>query len=170
LAGNSVLGFDFFSTAHPTNHGVERGAIDQLHGVEVYAVFFSGGVNGNDIGVVEFGGGFGLAAKAVHGLWSESQPRTEHVQSHTTVERFLPGFEDDAHAAAAEFAHDLEIAQALSGLRNHRGSHREKLPRKAYLEIVCAVEDVDSKSRWAIGGSCSEQRGAFFQDSHSPHG
>jgi hypothetical protein len=55
-----------------------------------------------------------LAAEALHRLAGQPQPAAEHLQRHLAVERQLPGLVDDAHAAAAQLTHDLEVAQPFA--------------------------------------------------------
>ena len=64
---------------------------------------------------------------------NEAEAGAEDLQGHRAVERHLPGLVDDAHAAAAELAHDLEVAESLPARRavNCRG-HRSALPRQGF--------------------------------------
>ena len=79
------------------------------------AVLLAGGVDRHDVGVVQLGRRLGLAAEALHRLGRQSQAGGEHLERHLAVERDLPRLVDDAHAAAAELADDLEIAEPSVG-------------------------------------------------------
>ena len=115
---------------------VERRPVDQLHGVEVRAVLLAGGVDRHDVGVVQLGRRLGLAAEALHGVGGQAQPAAEDLEGHLAVERDLARLVDDAHAAAADLADDLEVAEPLPARRtaNHRG-HRSALHTSRVLSI-----------------------------------
>ena len=70
-------------------------------------------VDGDDVGVVELGSGFGFAAEA-----GQVGPRgggagEDDLEGDDAVEAFLPGAIDDAHAAAAEFFEQFVIVETL---------------------------------------------------------
>jgi len=77
------------------------------------ALVFTGGVDRNDVRMVQPGGGLGLAAEALHGFFGQPQSGAEQLERNLAVEGDLPRFMDAAHAAAADLAHDLEIADPL---------------------------------------------------------
>jgi hypothetical protein len=90
----------------------QAGSFDQFHRIEVRAVVLAGGVDGNDVGVVQLGRGFGFALEADHRFARESERCGEQLQRDFAIERDLPGFVHDAHATAAEFAQDFEVAES----------------------------------------------------------
>ena len=59
--------------AEVAEHVRQRLALDQLHGVEVAAVRLTDGVDGDDVGVVQLGGGLGLALEALDGLLGQTE-------------------------------------------------------------------------------------------------
>src|SRR5262249_53587668 len=99
---------------------VEGGPLDQLHGVEVGAVVLAGGVDGNDGGVVQSGSGLGLTAEALDGAAGQAELAGEHLEGDLAVEGDLAGLEDDTHAAPADLAADLEVAQTFADQLAHR--------------------------------------------------
>ncbi|MFO0890666.1 MAG: hypothetical protein U0790_16170 [Isosphaeraceae bacterium] len=60
------------------------------------------------------GRGLDLAMKSMHGLRSQAPSAAQDLERDLAIERHLPRLVDDAHAAAAEFAEDLEIAEAAA--------------------------------------------------------
>ena len=57
----------------------------------------------------------GFVLEAGELLLVEHRGERQHLQRHAAAERNLLGFVDDAHAAAAEFAEDAEVANVASG-------------------------------------------------------
>src|SRR5260370_35178228 len=95
-------------------------------------VFLAGGVNRHDVGVMQLGGRLGLAVKTLHRLGGQTQPATQHLERDPAVKRHLPRFIDDAHAAAADLAHYLEVAETLGTCYAHASTplpdgHGERL-------------------------------------------
>ena len=67
--------------------------------------------DGHDARMVQVGGRLGLAVEALHfGLVGELAGEN-HLQCDGTIEARLAGLEDDAHAAAGDFADDLVVAE-----------------------------------------------------------
>jgi hypothetical protein len=62
----------------------------------------------HDVGVVQPAGGLGLAAEAVQPRLRRPQ---QHLQGDAPAERQLLGLVDDAHAAAADLAHQPVVAE-----------------------------------------------------------
>jgi hypothetical protein len=85
----------------------------------VAAVFFARGVHRHDVGVMQLGGGFGFAVEALHGLRRQSESAAQDLEGHLAIERQLARFIDDPHAAAADLAHDLEVAQPSADQFRH---------------------------------------------------
>ena len=61
----------------------------------------------DDVGVLELGDGLGLGQEAGGGLGAGVRAGQDHLQGDDAVEPDLAGLVDDAHAAAAQLAHDL---------------------------------------------------------------
>ena len=76
----------------------------------------------DDVRVLELGDGLGLGEEAGGGLGAGVGTGQDHLEGDGAVEPGLAGLVDDAHAAAAQFAHDL-IA------RDRRGRAVDPLPR-----------------------------------------
>ena len=95
---------------------IQRWTVDKLHRVVMRAVLVAGGVDGDDVGVMQFGRRLRLSAKSHHGLGTQPQTTGEDLQCDLAVQGHLPGLIDDPHAPAAQLADDLEIAEAALGL------------------------------------------------------
>ena len=99
-------------------------ALDKLHGEIMDAVLTANAEDGHDVGVVQPGHRLGLALEACHRFPVGSGTEAQHLQGHFAFERQLLGFVDDTHAAAADLAHDAEVAQPLQ----HPALHEPRLP------------------------------------------
>jgi hypothetical protein len=77
--------------------------------------------------MVQLGNRLGLAPESLHGIPVSYAGKTEDLQGHFAVERYLPGFIDHAHAAAADLAHDFEVAQSGWGIRHWAGRTMNEL-------------------------------------------
>src|SRR5262249_13668080 len=86
-------------------------ALDELHGEVAPAVVLADLVDRHDMRVVETGDGLGLVAEASEVVVAGPGPCAEHLQRDEAVEGALAGLVDDAHAAAAEDAVDLVVAE-----------------------------------------------------------
>ena len=74
---------------------------------------FADFVDGADVGVIEGGGGAGFAAKALEGLRVVGDFVGEKFQGDEAAEFGVFGFEDHAHAAAADFVEDAVVGDSL---------------------------------------------------------
>jgi hypothetical protein len=81
----------------------------------VRPVGLSGGVDGHDVGVVQPGRGLRLPAEPGDGRAGEANRAAEDLHGDPAAERDLAGFEDDAHAAAAELAAELKVVEPSPG-------------------------------------------------------
>ena len=73
--------------------------------------------DGDDVGVVEAGGGLGLVQKALEAGASRAHGAgVEHLEGDGAVEVDVDGLVDDAHAAGAEFADDAVAGESSAGL------------------------------------------------------
>ena len=93
----------------------ERLAGDELHRVEVDAAFGADSEDGNDVRVMQMGRRLGLVAETLEMLGVEGGGERQHLQGDAPAERELDRLVDDPHAAAADLADDLEVAQRLAG-------------------------------------------------------
>ena len=113
--------------AQLADHRGEGPAVDELHGVEVDAALAADRVDGHDVGVVQLGGGLGLVLEALQVLGVQRRGERQHLQRDAPAQGQLHGLVDDAHAAAADLADDLEIAQRCrSGLRRCGGRRPQR--------------------------------------------
>ncbi len=81
-------------------------------------------VDGDDVGVLQVGGRFGLSQKSFDLVWTGQDACADHFQGQIPVQTRLPGLPDDAHAAPGDLFEKLvitKILEARSGLRRARG-------------------------------------------------
>jgi hypothetical protein len=100
--------------------GCERLPLDVAHGVEVHATLAADSVDFDNVGMIEAGGGEGLVFETLQVPWVEHGGEGEDFQGHATPQRDLLGLVDDAHATAADFAEEAEVAE--SGSRSTGGA------------------------------------------------
>ena len=84
---------------------------DQFHTQERLALMLTNFVNGDDVRMVEAGGGFRFAHESLHLGLAGEQAGQQHLERDGTVEADLPGAIDNAHAAAGEFAEQFVVAE-----------------------------------------------------------
>ena len=85
--------------------------MDELHGVVVHPLVLADAEHGHDIGVMQVGRHLGFAGEAVLVLRVEQHLLGQHLERHPAPQRLLLGLVDDAHAAAADFADDVVVAE-----------------------------------------------------------
>ena len=101
----------------------EAAALDVLHHDEVGAVLLAPVVDADDVGVVEVGGGLGLAPEPGHEVGVVGVLGEQDLDRDRPVELQVAGEEHLGHAALAEAAVQLVAAVEDGGLR-HGGSSR----------------------------------------------
>ena len=124
--------------------------VDEFHDEEAAAGGLAEVVDGDDVGVIEGGEGFGFGGEAGGEGWVGGAFRGEEFEGDEPVEGALSGFEDDAHAAAAEAFEDFELGEErLDGvdggerlLMGWRGGGGEERVEVEGGETACA-EPVD---------------------------
>ena len=89
----------------------QRRALDVLHGEIRLAVVLADLVDGDDVGMHEPGGGLGFGPETRPVRFAGQVAAEDHLERDGPIEAELPGSPDDAHAAAAEFGDDLEVAK-----------------------------------------------------------
>ncbi len=130
--------------AHVADHVGERLPFDELHGVEVHAALGADGVNRHNVRVMQLGGGLGLIAEALQVFGVERGGERQHLERDAPSQRELHGLVDDAHAAAADFAHDLEVAQRICGKRLGRFGKRTWTSRRGWFTQGGFVDQVQT--------------------------
>ena len=94
---------------------IDADPLNQPHHVITQSVVLSVSVHGDDVPVSQAGGGGAFPFKAFpHPLGFEIR---NDLNRHAAIGRLLAGLEDDAHAAAADFAENAEFAEQLVGQR-----------------------------------------------------
>ena len=94
------------------------------------------GEDRHDVGVVQPGHGLGLAAEPLHRLLIGDGAESEDLERDAAAQRRLLGLVDHAHAAPAELAEDLELAQCRRLLGGRSGRSMDELDAgQARLEL-----------------------------------
>ncbi len=91
----------------------QAASFHELQGEVGLVVDLANVVDGDDVGMVQLGGGLGLDAEAAQGRARGGLPGQDHLEGHLAVEAHLPGPVDDAHAAAGDLAEQFVVAKAL---------------------------------------------------------
>jgi hypothetical protein len=86
---------------------VQAAAVDVFQREVGAAVVLADLVDVDDVGVLELGGGLGLAAEAGPVVFVGVLAGADHLQGDRPLQAALPGQVDHAHAAAAEHAQDV---------------------------------------------------------------
>ena len=93
---------------------IGKGAtFEELHGVPEEPAARAYTVDGDDVWVIERRGSTGFALEAIYGPSTEREVGREHLDGHLAAEVCFGREVHDGHAAAAEFAVDLELAAHL---------------------------------------------------------
>ena len=108
----------------PIDVVAEVASLQVLHREEVAAVLLSDLVDLHDVGVLEAGGGLGLAREAGDQLASivllgrglvDPVVELEDLERHDAIEVALPGLVDDPHPPSGDLAEDLVLPELLRG-------------------------------------------------------
>ena len=110
-----------------SEHGIEALALDELHHVVGRFVLLADAEDRHDVGMVQLGGGPGLALEPPPLLDVSERLRGQDLEGDVPAERDLLGLVDDPHAAAADLAEDAIVAElfevaGLLPLRSDRAS------------------------------------------------
>ncbi len=101
----------------------QAAAFDELHAEVVQSLVLADLVDWDNVGMVEMGGGLGLALEALHVLVGGQLSGEDHLKGHGSVEADLAGLVDDAHAAAGNLFLQLIVAK-VTRLFPQRGRNR----------------------------------------------
>ena len=113
------------ATADQAFQGV---AAHELHHDHVTIAFACDVVDGDDVGVLECGGGAGLLLESAAALRVGQAVRWEDLQGDVAVQTRVMGPVHDAHAALADLFEDPEPAERLA---EHGGSPRPMIDPSA---------------------------------------
>ena len=89
--------------------GGERSAAQVLHHEVDHPARATDPVNRNDVGMLELGGGTGLALKALDELGVERERERQHLDGHLALERPVARAVDHRHAPAPQLLQDLVL-------------------------------------------------------------
>ena len=92
---------------------IQPESLDELHDVIEGALMLADPVDGNDVGMVQSGGGPGFALEALLLLGIGQRLGGKHLEGNAPPERLLLGLVDDAHATVPDLAQDSVVAQAF---------------------------------------------------------
>ena len=114
--------------------GIQPAPVDELHGVVVKPVGITAIEDRHDVRVVQARRGLRFAPEPLELVAGEQARLRQHLQRHTASQRLLHGFEDHAHATAADLAHDAIVAEPLE-----LGHGRTPLASRARLAIAASL-------------------------------
>ena len=86
-------------------------ALDKAHAEVMLALVLANLEDGDNAGMVQVGGGLGLEVEALDLGLARQVAREDHLEGDGPVEFDLPGFVDDAHAAAGDLALKFVVAE-----------------------------------------------------------
>ena len=110
------------------DHLRQRLALDELHRVVVHAAFAADAVDRDDVRVVQARRRLGFVLEALQLPRVHRRGEGQHLERDAAVQRNLLGLVDDAHAAAADFADQAEVAErAVEGVAVAVGRARDDL-------------------------------------------
>jgi hypothetical protein len=104
-----------FAGGQVVQHLVQAAAVDELHGVVGGALDLADVEDRHQVGVVQAGGGAGLAQEALQPGGLLRATHRQHLQGHPFVQGQVDRLVDDTHAAAADLADDAVAAEGLAG-------------------------------------------------------
>ena len=104
----------------------ERLPFDELHRVVVHAVLFADREHRHDVRMLHLGRGLGLVLEAADLLRVVPGGERQDLQRDAPPQRNLLRLVDDAHAAAADLAHQPEVADRLRQLRHAAGQRNRR--------------------------------------------
>ncbi len=96
------------------HQGVERAAVEQLHGDVGITVGHADVVDGDDVGVRERAGGLGLAQEAGGVFAVRAQLGLEHLDRQVALDVRVIGAVDVGHGAFADTLADLVASEQMS--------------------------------------------------------
>ena len=106
--------------------GVERLALEQLHGDERLAVLFADLVNRADVRMIERRGRARLEPEALGGLRVALQIVRQELQRDVPAQRQVLGLVDDAHAAGPDAVQDPVVGDLSAFESAHAGDVRRQ--------------------------------------------
>src|SRR6266566_3654553 len=105
-----------------TDHFVQLSAFDKLHAEIALTIPLAYFVDGNDAGMVETGGSFRFAAKALQVRFGGPTAQANHLERNRAIQTFLMGAINYALTASTDFLQQLVVAQLPQDL--HEALHR----------------------------------------------
>ena len=103
----------------------ETTRVGELHRKIGQPAVFADLVDGQDIGVIEIGGGFGFRAESLHVRGRGQLAGQDHFHCDDPVERYLPSAIDDAHAAPGNLFEQFVIPKLA-----RRADRRDRFARR----------------------------------------
>jgi hypothetical protein len=95
----------------------QRDAFQKFHGDERMPVLFADVVDGADIGMIQRGGGLGLALKTCQRARIARNFRREKLEGHEAVQPRVLGLINHAHSATAELLQNAIVGDSLADER-----------------------------------------------------
>ncbi len=99
---------------NPSDAMLQRQAVEKLHGDECLAVLLADVIKSADVGMIQRGGGLGLALKAGERLRVAGQVFGKEFQRDETMQPGVLPLIDHAHTAATEFFDNTVMRNGLA--------------------------------------------------------
>ena len=166
-------------------HPGERLSVDELHGVEVDAPFAADRINRHDVRMVQRAAAWASLRKRCKSLASNMAAKRQNFQRDAPAQGKLHGLVNDSHAAPADLAYDLKIAErvrrqilAWIGRRSPRFARRPVLHPGSVVDQFQSVEATSQVvrnvrvavkefvSKWEM--PCFQQTEVFLDCFHQP--
>src|SRR6267378_3714967 len=110
----------------------------------MHAALAAGGVDRHNVGVVQAGGRLSFVLEPLQLLAVECRSEGQYLQRHAPAQRDLLRLVYHAHAAAADFAEDAEVAEGAPGVECSPPSRR--WPRRAGAARRAALGGAERRS------------------------
>jgi hypothetical protein len=90
--------------------GLKVTSCHEVHGKEMVSVFCTDLMNGNDTRVAQIGRGLSFGLKALQFTIVSEPAATYHLDGHGSIQIFLVGLIDHAHASAGDLLNQGEVS------------------------------------------------------------
>src|SRR5439155_25668858 len=109
------------AVARRPQRGRQVAALDVLHGEVRLAFALADVIDGDDVRVVEVGGGLGLQAEAGQVLGERQLAGPDHLEGDDAAEGLVTGLVDDAHATLGDLVEQFVLADDAAGRQRGPG-------------------------------------------------
>jgi len=144
VAGGQLVARDAPFSAQFHDRPIQRLPVDELHRIVVYTPLDPDRENRHNVGVQELGRGLSFVLEAGNLPGVQHGCEGQHLESHASSQRQLPGFINHAHPAPADFSQQHEVAESLLAVRGRicRGSGPLRRAAKPGCYVVQLLQPV----------------------------